>query len=187
MFRLWIGGRIYVRQMRKVLVKYYFILGLNEGFAKWIEHLAVDKCYPEFDIWTQFVADRFSIFLLLDALKSSHPIEIPIGKFIFPSFLVQGLCLLGHPDEINAIFDKIAYSKGSSVIRMLHDYIGDDAFRKGLHSYLKEYSYKNTVTKNLWLHLSKSSNKPVNEVMSSWTLQMVNKGSSLLIILFSII
>ncbi len=70
---------------------------------------------------------------------------------------------------------------------MLHDYIGDDAFRKGLHSYLKEYSYKNTVTANLWLHLSKSSNKPVNEVMSSWTLQMVGKRSSLLIILFSII
>jgi aminopeptidase N len=56
---------------------------------------------------------------------------------------------------------------------MLHDYVGDDAFRKGLHNYLKEYSYKNTITVNLWSHLSKASNKPVNDVMSSWTLQMV--------------
>jgi aminopeptidase N len=56
---------------------------------------------------------------------------------------------------------------------MLHDYIGDDAFRKGLHNYLTEYSYKNTVTENLWSHLAKASNKPINEVMSSWTLQMV--------------
>jgi hypothetical protein len=56
---------------------------------------------------------------------------------------------------------------------MLHDYIGDDAFRKGLHNYLTEYSYKNTITIDLWSHLSKASNKPVNEVMSSWTLQMV--------------
>ncbi len=79
----------------------------------------------------------------------------------------------GHPAEINEIFDAISYSKGSSVIRMLHDYIGDDAFRKGLHNYLTEYSYKNTVTENLWSHLAKASNKPVNEVMSSWTLQMV--------------
>jgi puromycin-sensitive aminopeptidase len=55
---------------------------------------------------------------------------------------------------------------------MLHDYVGDDAFRKGLHNYLTEYSYKNTVTENLWSHLAKASNKPVNEVMSSWTLQM---------------
>ncbi|CAF4409199.1 unnamed protein product [Rotaria sp. Silwood2] len=131
-------------------------LWLNEGFATWIEYLAVDKCYPEFDIWTQFVADTFARFLVPDALKSSHPIEVPIG----------------HPAEIDEIFDAISYSKGSSVIRMLHDYIGDDAFRKGLHNYLTEYSYKNTVTENLWSHLAKASNKPVNEVMSSWTLQM---------------
>lgn len=56
------------------------ILGLNEGFASWIEYLAVDKCYPEFDIWTQFVADTFARFLVPDALKSSHPIEVPIGN-----------------------------------------------------------------------------------------------------------
>ena len=80
---------------------------------------------------------------------------------------------LGHPAEIDEIFDAISYSKGSSVIRMLHDYIGDDAFRKGLHNYLTEFSYKNTITENLWNHLAKASNKPVNEVMSSWTLQMV--------------
>jgi len=42
----------------------------------------VDKFYPEFDIWTQFVADIFTKFLIPDALKSSHPIEVPISKFI---------------------------------------------------------------------------------------------------------
>ncbi|CAF1136039.1 unnamed protein product [Adineta steineri] len=123
----------------------------------------VDKCYPEFDIWTQFVADTFARFLVPDALKSSHPIEVPIG----------------HPAEIDEIFDAISYAKGSSVIRMLHDYISDDAFRQGLHNYLTEYSYKNTVTDNLWSHLAKASGKPVNEVMSSWTLQM---GYPLLIV-----
>ena len=33
---------------------------------------------------------------------------------------------VGHPDEIDEIFDAISYSKGACVIRMLHDYIGDD-------------------------------------------------------------
>jgi puromycin-sensitive aminopeptidase len=55
------------------------VIGLNEGFATWIEYLAVDKCYPEFDIWTQFVNDTFARFLVPDGLKSSHPIEVPIG------------------------------------------------------------------------------------------------------------
>ena len=32
---------------------------------------------------------------------------------------------VGHPAEIDEIFDAISYSKGASVIRMLHNYIGD--------------------------------------------------------------
>ena len=32
---------------------------------------------------------------------------------------------VGHPSEIEEIFDSISYSKGASIIRMLHDYIGD--------------------------------------------------------------
>ncbi|CAF4843668.1 unnamed protein product [Rotaria sp. Silwood1] len=139
-----------------VTMDWWTDLWLNEGFASWIEYLAVDKFYPEFDIWSQFVADTYALFLVYDALKSSHPIEVPIE----------------HPAEMDEIFDQISYLKGSSVIRMLHDYIGDDAFRNGLHTYLKEYSYKNTVTENLWSHLSEASDKPVNEVMSSWILQM---------------
>jgi aminopeptidase N len=59
---------------------------------------------------------------------------------------------------------------------MLHDYIGDDAFRKGLHNYLKEYSYKNTLTENLWSYLAEASGEPVKEVMSLWTRQMVSKS-----------
>lgn len=32
---------------------------------------------------------------------------------------------VGHPSEVDEIFDVISYSKGASVIRMLHDFIGD--------------------------------------------------------------
>ncbi len=33
---------------------------------------------------------------------------------------------VGHPSEVDEIFDAISYSKGASVIRMLHDYIGNE-------------------------------------------------------------
>eukprot|EP00058_Branchiostoma_floridae_P012436 XP_002597924.1 hypothetical protein BRAFLDRAFT_79834 [Branchiostoma floridae] len=85
-------------------------LWLNEGFASWIEYLCVDFCLPEYDIWTQFVSTDYTGALKLDALKNSHPIEVPVG----------------HPDEVDEIFDTISYSKGASVIRMLHDFIGDE-------------------------------------------------------------
>jgi puromycin-sensitive aminopeptidase len=51
-------------------------LWLNEGFASWIEYLCVDHCFPEFDIWTQFVNQDLGRALELDALHTSHPIEV---------------------------------------------------------------------------------------------------------------
>lgn len=46
---------------------------------------------------------------------------------------------MGHPSEIDEIFDDISYNKGASVIRMLHRYIGDDDFRKGMNIYLTRH------------------------------------------------
>lgn len=51
-------------------------LWLNEGFASWIEYLCVDYCHPEYEIWTQFLAQDYSQALSLDALSNSHPIEV---------------------------------------------------------------------------------------------------------------
>jgi len=62
---------------------------------------------------------------------------------------------------------------GSSVIRFLHAYIGDEAFRSGLANYLAEYAYKNTITENLWSHLSRASKRPhLSDILSTWTKQM---------------
>ena len=33
---------------------------------------------------------------------------------------------VGNPAEVDEIFDTISYCKGASIIRMLHNYIGDD-------------------------------------------------------------
>lgn len=33
---------------------------------------------------------------------------------------------MGPPSEVEEIFDAISYSKGASVIRMLHNWIGDN-------------------------------------------------------------
>ncbi|EDO44762.1 predicted protein [Nematostella vectensis] len=131
-------------------------LWLNEGFASWIEYLCVDHCFPEYDIWTQFVTSDLARALELDALKNSHPIEVPVG----------------HPAEIDEIFDAISYSKGASVIRMLHQYIGDKDFRAGLNQYLNKFKYSNASTDDLWDYLGEASGKPVAKVMNSWTKQM---------------
>jgi puromycin-sensitive aminopeptidase len=50
---------------------------------------------PEYDIWTQFVSNTLMSALELDALENSHPIEVEVG----------------HPSEVDEIFDNISYNK----------------------------------------------------------------------------
>ena len=59
------------------------------------------------------------------------------------------------------------------MIRFLHAYIGNEAFRTGLANYLAEYAYKNTITDYLWSHLSKASNRShLSDILPTWTKQM---------------
>ena len=139
-----------------VTMEWWTHLWLNEGFASWIEYICVDYCFPEFDSWTQFVKNDLGRALELDALNNSHPIEVPVG----------------HPSEVDEIFDAISYSKGASVIRMLHDYIGDEDFKVGMNAYLNDFKYTNAFTEDLWDALGKASGKPVGDVMTTWTKQM---------------
>ncbi len=136
-----------------VTMEWWTHLWLNEGFASYIEYLAVDKLFPKWDIWTQFATNDLGVALRLDALMHTHPIEIPVH----------------HPDEIGEIFDEVSYSKGASIIRMLADYLGEEDFRDGLRYYLKKHSYKNTETLHLWQAFEKVSKKPVAKIMHNWT------------------
>lgn len=138
-----------------VTMEWWTHLWLNEGYASFVEFLCVAHLFPEYDIWTQFVTDTYIRALELDGLKNSHPIEVPVG----------------HPSEIDEIFDEISYNKGASVIRMLHSWIGDHDFRKGMNLYLKRHSYANAETEDLWAALEEASNKPVRAVMTTWTKQ----------------
>lgn len=138
-----------------VTMRWWTDLWLNEGFASWIEYLAVDHLFPEWNMWTQFTVDEQQQALKLDALEHTHPIEVAIN----------------HPDEIRSIFDAISYSKGASVIHMLNTYLGADVFRDGLRHYLNRHKYGNTDTVDLWQALEEISGKPVKSFMHAWTSQ----------------
>ncbi|CAG8660596.1 21427_t:CDS:10 [Cetraspora pellucida] len=91
--------------------------------------------------------------LQLDALRSSHPIEVPVND----------------PSEIHQIFDAISYYKGASVIRMLSNYIGEDVFLSGVRRYLKRHEFSNASTDDLWKALTEESGVDVGQFMTGWT------------------
>lgn len=146
-----------------VTMKWWTDLWLNEGFATYIASLGVEHLHPEWDsLKEESVENTLEIFKV-DALKTSHPISLPIK----------------HANEISQIFDAISYSKGSCVIRMMHLFLGQSSFQEGVSSYLKKYAYNNAEQDNLWDSLTETAHKlktlpseyDIKKIMDSWTLQ----------------
>jgi puromycin-sensitive aminopeptidase len=120
------------------------------------ENYAVDCLFPDMAVWTQFVTDTQSSALRLDAMRTSHPIQVPILR----------------AEEVEEVFDAISYAKGCSVIKMLHAVVGPEHFQAGLQVYMERHQYGNTETFHLWRAWEEVSGKPISTIMHGWTTQM---------------
>lgn len=129
---------------------------LKEGFANNIGQMGghhVDRSMASKEqVLTGFMIPALEV----DSYSTSHPISSNVKT----------------PGEIRGVFDSITYNKGSCLVDLVHIYLGDEDFQKGLQSYLKTYAYKNANQDNLWEQLSKVSGKDVESVMNTWTLQL---------------
>ncbi|KAF8198247.1 leucyl aminopeptidase, partial [Mycena galopus ATCC 62051] len=134
-------------------MEWWDYLYLNEGFATLMgSAIILGKVFPEWEVNSSFVIDRVHRALVLDAKRSSHPIEVECP----------------NPNFINQIFDGLSYSKAAAVLCMLSDYIGEDRFLKGVSLYLKGHLYGNSVTHDLWEGISTSSGKDIACLMNNW-------------------
>jgi aminopeptidase N len=129
-------------------------LWLNEGFASWMATKATNALHPEWEPLLDRVSGRESA-ITLDSVATTHPIVQRINTV----------------DEISQAFDAITYSKGEAVITMLEDYVGEDAWRRGVQDYIRTYRLKNTVTDNLWQKVEAAAGKPVTAIAHDFTLQ----------------
>jgi aminopeptidase N/puromycin-sensitive aminopeptidase len=69
------------------------------------------------------------------------------------------------------MFDGIAYGKTASVLHMLEEYLGHDAFRAGVNLYLKEHAYGNASAADFWNAMARSSGKPIDKIMPTFVMQ----------------
>jgi len=135
-----------------VTMKWWNDLWLNESFATFMATKFVDKFYPEWDLWNQFVEDAMNVAMGLDSLKTTHPIDVKVNS----------------PAEIREIFDAISYDKGGCVLRMLEHYVGEPNFQKGLKKYLSDFKYQNAKGQDLWDAIGKASKMPVSSMVNTW-------------------
>ena len=131
-------------------------LWLNESFASWMGAKATDTLYPDWAIWTQFIATDVAPGMSLDGLENSHPIESEVR----------------NPNEVSQLFDAISYEKGASILRMLEQHIGGDAFREGLNGYMTAFAYSNAEGADLWRAMADASGQDIPGMMDSWVKQV---------------
>uniref|UniRef100_A0A672QLR6 Aminopeptidase n=1 Tax=Sinocyclocheilus grahami TaxID=75366 RepID=A0A672QLR6_SINGR len=149
-----------------VTVKWWNDLGLNEGFASYVEYLGADYAEPTWNMKDQIILYDLQRAFAVDSLSSSHPLSRKEEE-------------VNTPSEMSEMFNTISYSKGAAVLKMLSEFLTEPVFSKGLSvrftNYLKQFAFGSSVHLDLWLHLQKVGVKllySVHKIMKRWILQM---------------
>ena len=137
-----------------VTMQWWDNLWLNEGYATWMETKPVAECRPEWN-FSQDDAETLNDTLNLDAQKTTRTIRATANT----------------PDEINEMFDGIAYGKAGAVIGMVENYLGQETFRQGVHNYLQAHLFANATAEDFWSAQTANSHQPVDKIMSSFITQ----------------
>ena len=137
-----------------VTMRWWNGIWLNEAFATFMEMRCSAAFRPDWERWMHFGRERSGAFDV-DALATTRPIEYPVVT----------------PADAEGMFDTLTYQKGSAVVRMLEQYLGEDAFRDGIRRYLQTHQFGNTETGDLWDALEAETGEPVRAMMDSWIFQ----------------
>jgi aminopeptidase N len=137
-----------------VTMEWWNNIWLNEGFATWMSNKPMAAWKPEWQI-PESQAAELNQTLDLDGGKTTRAIRSRAET----------------PAEINEMFDGIAYGKAAAVLLMTENYLGEQAFRAGVHRYLQAHMYGNATAEDFWNTLQASSGKPVDKVMESLVVQ----------------
>ncbi|UOE50827.1 M1 family metallopeptidase [Mucilaginibacter sp. SMC90] len=121
---------------------------LNESFAVFGEKYWNEKKYGKDD------GDAKRYDELQAYLNNGTAYKQPLVAFVY-----------ADEDGINGAN---IYDKGGLVLNMLRNYLGDDAFFKGLGNYLKNHAFKNGEVHDLRLAMEEVSGKDLNWFFNQW-------------------
>lgn len=131
-----------------VTMSWWDDLWLNETFADWMADKVNEDLFPEF----RFDLDvpQHSV-MLRDARPSTRAIRKPVHRI---SDVMEGVT--------------VAYSKGKSALSMAEQWIGQEAFRRGVLDYLDAHAWSSAEAGDLWTALAQSSGEDVVAVIADF-------------------
>ncbi|MGB5485965.1 MAG: M1 family aminopeptidase, partial [Lysobacterales bacterium] len=121
---------------------------LNESFATWMAHVAMDMAEPEANYRRDLLSRGLSV-MASDSLVSARQIRQPILS----------------NNDIATAFDGITYSKGGAVLSMFENFLGRDDFRQGVRNYMNEFQYGAATADDFIRHLAAASTVQDSEVV----------------------
>jgi aminopeptidase N len=101
---------------------------LNEALGEWMDAIITDRAEPDWRLLERRRPQRAAKAMAADELSSPNLIHQPVET----------------KQAIEASFDDaITYMKGSTVLHMFASWIGDDAWRRFLRTYVRAYAWRN--------------------------------------------
>ena len=138
--------------------KWWEYIWLNEGFANYMQHFIMDKLEPSWRLMEYYVSDSLQgKAFLFDAGEKTRPMNKAVDS----------------PNEISNLFDRVAYEKSGSIIRMMSYILKPEVLQAGLRNYLKENALGNADSDALFKSLQNASKekwegKELKEIMNEW-------------------
>ncbi len=134
-----------------VTMRWWNDLWLNESFADWMANKIALQTAPElgYDLGQVRSAD---FAMRTDATATAMAVRLPDDCTVEDAFATVGQ----------------AYTKGVGVLSMAEAWIGDEAFRKGLLSYLDQHAWGSADANDLWRALGAASGEDVVGVLSGF-------------------
>ncbi len=137
-----------------VTMRWWDDIWLNEGFATWATSKPLAAWRPDWKMPLRNVAGTAGA-INADSLRTSRRIRQQATT----------------PDEIDELFDGIAYGKTAAVLRMIESLIGEEPMRQGISSYLKQYSFGNATFHDFSDSIKQASSQPVDAILASFVEQ----------------
>jgi aminopeptidase N len=122
-------------------------LTVNESFANYSELL-----------WNDYKYGRDAA-----AAKNFEDMEIYLRSGSAAKDLVRF-----HYTDKEDMFDAVSYNKGGRILHMLHTFLGDSAFFKGMNLYLTTNKFKSAEAQQLRLAFEEVSGRDLNWFFNQW-------------------
>lgn len=129
--------------------------------AKSWSNLTVNESFANFSqvLWNEYkygkdAGDAENYKDMQQYLSSPEDAKKPLVRF--------------HYKDREDMFDLVSYQKGGRILNMLRNYLGNDAFYKGLNLYLTTHKFNNAEAHQLRLALEEISGRDLNWFFNQW-------------------